>query len=81
MNHEAVATFDNGQTLSFELEDHQVKDFISAVFNKLVYNDEKTGVICWLPPDRLLNLIIKPNMESPLCQKSQPLEVVSDLLT
>jgi hypothetical protein len=81
MTYEATAIFDNGREIVFELQDDQVCDFAAAVFNKLIYTDARTGVISWLPPDRLLHLIIKPNMESHPCQKSQPSDQVRDLLS
>lgn len=71
MIYEAIATFDNGRVLSFELQDYQVHDFVASVYNKLVYTDEKTGVISWLPPEKLHHLIVKPNLESHPCQVSQ----------
>lgn len=70
MTYEAIAIFDNGHRLSWELEDYQVDEFVDAVYRKIVYKDDKTGVISWLPPDRLHHLIVKPNLESPKCQET-----------
>lgn len=81
LTYEATATFDNQQTLVFELEEYQVENFVFAVFNKLLYKDEKTGVISWLPPERLLHLIVKPNLESSQCQKNHLSDLESDSLT
>lgn len=81
ITHEAIATYDNGHTISIELQGYQVDDFVFAVYNKLIYKDEKTGVMSWLPPDRLCHLVIKPNLESPKCQNNQSSDLVSDLLT
>lgn len=80
MIYEASATFDNGHTLVFELEEYQVEDFVFAVYSKTIYKDEKTGVLSWLPPDKLLHLIVKPNLESPKCPKSHLSDQVNDLL-
>lgn len=80
MTYEATATFDNGHNLVFELEQYQVEDFVLAVASKKAYIDEKNGVMSWLPPDRLLHLIVKPNLESPQCQKPLSSDLVNDLL-
>lgn len=78
---EATATFISGKISTFVLDESQVNDFMLAVYNKLVYKDEKNDVMVWLPPDQLLHLVIKPTLESPKCQKNQPLDQESDLLT
>ena len=81
MMYQAVATLDNGKTLAFELERYQVEDFVAAVYNRLVYTDAKTGVISWLPTDKLHHLLVKPYQESPICQNPPSLDLEEDLLT
>lgn len=82
MSFTASVTFDNLKSLHFDLEEYQVQDFLSAVENGSTYQDHKTGVISWLPPDRVYHVIIKPNLESlSSCQTSQSSGLVSDLLT
>ena len=81
MKYDAIATLTNEQSLVFELEDYQVDDFMFAVANERPYKDSRTGVISWLPPRHLHHILIKPNLESPKCQKNQPSGPASDLLT
>lgn len=78
---EATVKFDNGMEMQFILQEYQVENFMFAIFNKLIYRDEKTGVLAWLPPERLLHVIVKPTLESPQCQKNQPSDQESDSLT
>lgn len=79
MIHHASVTFENRECLVFELEDYQVEDFLYSIVHKCPYKDVKTGVISWLPPEKIHHLIIKPTLESLTCQ-NQNLDPASDLL-
>lgn len=78
---EATATMSNGHLIKFELDEYQIDEFLNAVVDECPYKDEKTGVISWLPPRHLYNIIIKPNLESPKCPIFSTQEHDSELLT
>lgn len=79
MTFEATIAYSNGREVIIELEEYQVEDFLASVIKKLVYKDRKTGVMCWLPPEHLHQIVIKPNLESHKCQENQNSDLEKDL--